>query len=194
MGVHAPEASLPAGLDPRIIDYTGRVRSELDDPDFADAYLQATCKFFLGTGSGIYILSSMFGRPVAYANMLPYGECGRLPHDIVIFKNSRDVNTGNLIPYGEMISRGVDSDWLTEEEISLLEAQGIEFVDNTSDDIRNLVLEMNERLDGTWKANPEDKQLQEQFVKISPARHFNSNEFPGRVGAAFLRKNRLLLT
>ena len=188
-----PETLLPEGADHRIIDYTGRVRATLDDPDFADAYLQATCKFFLGTGSGIYILSSMFGVPVAYANMLPYGECGRMPHDIVIFKNSRDRKSGDLIPYRDMIARGVDTDWLTEDELEKLEADGIEFLENTPDEIRALVLEMNERLDGTWNPTPEDDTLQDRFLDVSPVRHFDGSGFPGRVGAVFLRENKGLI-
>ncbi|PPR11170.1 MAG: hypothetical protein CFH41_01271 [Alphaproteobacteria bacterium MarineAlpha11_Bin1] len=193
MGVHTPAELLPAGLHPNIVDYTGVVRPTLSDPDFADTYLQATCKFFVGTGSGIYILSSMFGVPVAYANMLPYGECGRMPHDIVIFKNSRYKRSGELIPYRHMIARGVDSDWLTLDELEKLDADGVEFLENTPDEILALVREMNERLDGEWQPESDDDMLQSRFIEISPARHFDGSGFPGRVGALFLRDHRELI-
>lgn len=193
MGIHQPEELLPSGLDQRIIDYTGTVRQTLDDPDFADAYLQATCKFFLGTTSGIYVLSSMFGVPVAYANMIPYGECGRMPHDIVIFKKCRNRTTGEFIPFPDLIARGLDADWLTLDELEKLDQDGIEFVENTGEEILDLAREMNMRLDGTWKSDPEDEELQRRYIALSPARCFDGSGFPGRVGAAFLQAEKHLL-
>lgn len=192
MGIHQPEECLPGGLDPHIVDYTGTIRPTLNDPDFADVYLQATCKFFLGTTSGIYILSSMFGVPVAYANMIPYGECGRMPHDIVIFKKCRNQKTGDFISFPELIKRGLDADWLTFDELMALEKEGIEFVENTGAEILALAREMNMRLDGVWESGSDDEALQKQFVELSPARCFDGSGFPGRVGAEFLRENRHL--
>ncbi len=193
MGIHRPEERLPEGLDPRIIDYTGNIRATLADPDFADAYIQATCKFFLGTTSGIYILSSMFGVPVAYANMIPYGECGRMPHDIVIFKKCRNRNSGSLLPFGEMIDRGLDADWLTVEEVKGFEEEGIEFLENDGDEILALAREMNMRLDGNWESAPQDDELQKKAQETFPARAFDGSGFPGKIGAVFLRQNRHLL-
>jgi putative glycosyltransferase (TIGR04372 family) len=193
MGIHQPEELLPSGLDHRIIDYTGKIRPTLDDPDFLDAYLQATCKFFLGCTSGIYQLSSIFGVPVAYANMIPYGECGRMPHDIVIFKKCRNKKSGKFIPFPELIKRGLDADWLTLEELEQLDRDGIEFVENTESEIFDLACEMNLRLDGMWKPNPEDEELQRRYLALSPARCFDGSPFPGMVGAKFLRLNSHLL-
>ena len=193
MGIHHPEELLPDDIHPNIIDYNGKVRSTLDDPDFSDAYLQATCKFFLGCTSGIYQLSSIFGVPVAYANMVPYGECGRMDHDIFIVKKCRNRANGEFIPIQEMINMGVDSDWLTLEEIEKLENQGIEFVENTDEEILDLAKEMNMRLDGRWKPTPEDEKLQKRYREISPAICFDGSPFPGMVGAEFLRSNKRLL-
>lgn len=193
MGIHEPEEFLPEGLDPRVVDYTGRIRPTLEDPDFVDAYLQANAKFFVGTTSGIYILSSMFGVPVAYANMIPYAECGRAAHDIVIFKKVRDRKTGRFLTFPQAIERGIDADWLTLDELNALEADGLEFVENTGEEVLGLVREMNERLDKTWRPAPEDEELHARFLALSPARCFDGSGFPGRVGAAFLREHRALL-
>jgi putative glycosyltransferase (TIGR04372 family) len=193
MGIHRPEELLPANRHPRIIDYTGVIRPTLDDPEFADVYLQANCKFFLGCTSGMYLLSSMFGVPVAYANMIPYGECGRMPHDLFIVKRCRDRTTGAFIPFSKLIARGLDADWLTLEELNQLEADGIEFVENSSEEILALAKEMNMRLDGRWQPAPEDEELQKKYRAISPARCFDGSDFPGHVGAEFLRQNQDLL-
>lgn len=193
MGIHRPEERLPAGLDPRIIDYTGSIRPTLDDADFADTYIQATCKFFLGTTSGIYILSSMFGVPVAYANMIPYGECGRMPHDIIIFKKCRNRSTGEFLSFPEAIERGIDADWLTLDELMALDREGVEIVENSGEEILALVCEMNLRLDGNWTPEPTDDALQERSHELFTARAFDGSGFPGRIGAQFLRDNRKLL-
>lgn len=193
MGIHRPEEQLPADIDPRIIDYTGKIRPTLDDPDFADAYIQANCKFFLGTTSGIYILSSMFGVPVAYANMIPYGECGRMPHDIIIFKKCRDRASGKFISFPRLIERGIDADWLTLDELMALDSEGIEIIENDGAEILALVREMNMRLDGTWTPDPTDDELQKRSHELFTARAFDGSGFPGRIGAQFLRDNRALL-
>ena len=193
MGIHEPEESLPSDRHRQIIDYTAVVRPTLPDPEFADAYLQATCKFFLGATSGIYLLSSMFGVPVAYANMVPYGECGRMPHDIVIFKKCRDRASGRFINIPALVARGLDADWLTLDELMQLEKEGLEFVENSGDEILALAREMNMRLGGVWRPAPEDDALQAAFRAISPARGLDGSDFPGRVGAEFLRTNRDLL-
>ena len=193
VGLHEPEECLPKNIHPNIIDYTGRIRPMLADPDFADIYLQAHCKFFLGTTSGIYILSSMFGVPVAYANMIPYGECGRMDHDIFIVKKCRDRHKNTFIPFPELIAKGMDSDWFTENEINAFEADGIEFVENNPDQILELTREMFLRLSSSWADTPEDEKLQHIYRQMSPAKNLDGSEFPSRVGSEFLRQNMELL-
>ncbi len=193
MGIQPPEQALPEGLPPQILDYTSTIRPTLEDPDFADTYLQATCKFFVGCTSGIYILSSIFGRPVAFTNMVPYGECGRNLDDIFIVKKCRRRDSGEFIPFPELISMGLDSDWLTEEELRDLDRRGIEFVENSPEEILALVREMNMRLDGTWHGQPGDEDLQKLYREICPTKCFDRSPFPGFVGSEFLRTNHRLI-
>lgn len=188
MGMHRPERLIQPGHE-RVIDYTGTIRPTLDDPDFADTYLQATCRFFLGTGSASYLLSSIFGVPIAYANMVPFGECGRVTHDLYIFKKCRDVNGGKFLPYPALIARGVGADWLTLAELEALERDGIEFVENTPAEILDLVTEMHRRLEGTWQETDEDRRLQALFAAMYPDKGHDRSCFPGRYGAMFLRAN-----
>ena len=195
MGIHKPEFELnEKDINSKIIDYTSKVRPYLNNPDLIDTFLHSNCKFFLGTTSGIYILSSMFNVPVAYTNMIPYGECGRADHDIFILKKCRSKLTKKFLTFQELIDIGMDSDWLTEEEIKKYEQDGIEFVENTEEEIYDLVVEMNERIDGNWASEKEDDLLMNKFRVISPAICFDGSPFPGKVGANFLRKNKLLLS
>ena len=81
---------------------------------------------------------------------------------------------------------------------------GIELVENTKDEISEVVKEMDDRLNGTWKSNEEDDELQNRFWSIFPKKTIlpyghNSREIPlhgeikSRIGAEFLRQYRNLL-
>ena len=65
-------------------------------------------------------------------------------------------------------------------------------VENTSQEIIALAVEMHERLQGTWKETKEDRDLQEKFRSLF---EFSDIQYkmPCRVGAAFLRENKFML-
>lgn len=50
--------------NPKIIDYATKYRS-----DFADIYLSAKCKFFVGCSAGILCVPYIFHVPVIQANV-----------------------------------------------------------------------------------------------------------------------------
>ena len=68
----------------------------------------------------------------------------------------------------------------------------IELINNTQQQIVDVVEEMEKRLDGTWKNNEEDDELQKRFWS-----HFESSNKHGiirsKIGAKFLRENKDLL-
>ena len=72
------------------------------------------------------------------------------------------------------------------------EEKGIELINNTQQQIVDVVEEMEKRLDGTWKNNEEDDELQKRFWS-----HFESSNKHGiirsKIGAKFLRENKDLL-
>jgi len=72
------------------------------------------------------------------------------------------------------------------------EERGFEPVENTAEEITELVIEMDERLKGTWKSNEEDEQLQRRFWSLFKPTELNG-VFLTRIGAGFLRENRSLL-
>ena len=72
------------------------------------------------------------------------------------------------------------------------EKMGIELINNTPQEILDVVDEMEKRLNGTWQGNDEDDELQRRFWI-----HFVSSDFYGsirsRIGSKFLRENKNLL-
>ena len=90
--------------------------------------------------------------------------------------------------FREIIKSGAGMIYHTE----LFEQQGIELIENTSEEIRDVVIEMDERLNGTWETTEQDEEFQRQFWSL-----FKPNEkntvFRCRTGTKFLRQNKDLL-
>ena len=65
-------------------------------------------------------------------------------------------------------------------------------IDNTPDEILELTIEMNERLNGTFESTKEDEELQHLFRSLFAASNI-CDGVPSRIGTSFLRKNKKLL-
>ena len=65
---------------------------------------------------------------------------------------------------------------------------GVENIPNTSEEITDVVMEMNSRIDGNWKTTSEDYELQEKYRALHSRKDdaFGSN---GLIGTQFLRDN-----
>jgi len=74
----------------------------------------------------------------------------------------------------------------------LFESHEIELVENTPDEIKDAVIEMDERLKGTWETTKEDEELQKRFWSLFKPNVLN-NVFRSRIGAKYLFDNRELL-
>ena len=89
---------------------------------------------------------------------------------------------------GEIINSGVGRFLYTEK----YENMGIELIENTPEEILDVVDEMDQRLKGTWQMAEEDEELQMRFWS-----YFKSSDLHGvicsRIGAKFLRQNKELL-
>ena len=71
---------------------------------------------------------------------------------------------------------------------------GIEVIKNTPEEILDAVIEMEARLNGTWKTTEEDNELQRRFwsfFKSSP-HHNPDGKLRGRIGSNFLKQNKIL--
>ena len=178
---------------PGVIDYaTNGMRS-----DFMDIYLGAKCSFCVSTGSGFDAVPMIFRRPVAFVNFVPLVHLHTFSAKILaITQRCQLAGNGHELSLREIFARGA---WLVESRSDDL-ASGIRLVENTPEEIRDLALEMAERLEGTWKPQVEDEDLQKRFWRLFPrnAPGFDRGrrwhgEIRARFGAAFLRANRAWL-
>jgi putative glycosyltransferase (TIGR04372 family) len=156
--------------------------------DEMDVFLAAACRFFLGDTSGLFLVSTVFGVPCALANMIPITARGFSPKDLNIFKFLKDRQTGRRLSFREMFSSPTAR---LRNSRAYLDC-GIEPVDNTPEEITELVQEMFARLDGSFVETRDDKSRAAAFDgMIRPDDYCYGSGC--RVAASFLRRHRNLL-
>lgn len=170
-------------VNKHIVDYASKHRT-----DFADVYLLTHCKFFLGCTAGNFILPSAFGIPCALANMTPLATAARNSNDLFIPKKYWHAEFGRFLKFHEILELGAGRWHRTQQ----FEEAGITAIENTAEEILDLAIEMNARLDGTWIPHAGDDDLQARYRSLFPLNSPIAG-YPSRVGAIFLRKNRHLL-
>ena len=169
--------------NPNIIDYATKFRT-----DFADAYVMAHCKFFIGDTAGTFMLGALFNVPYAMVNYVPIGGCARSERDIFVPKRYWHKSKKRFLTLREIIEIGGDR-WMRSE---YFERAGILLIDNTVEEILEVIKELNARIDGTWVPHEGDEALQQRFREIFPPNHYMTG-FRSRVGAEFLRRHKYLL-
>lgn len=153
-----------------------------------DVILCARARFFLGTTSGLFYVSTVFGVPCALANMVPTSVMAPLASDISIPKLLYDERKSRLLRFDEILGSPVGNFLYTK----LYTDAGIRIIENTPEDIRELASEMLDRLEGKHVETPEDEELQERFRRLLKPGTYSYGA-ASRVGTAFLRKYRHLL-
>ncbi len=172
----------------RIIDYALNYRT-----DFMDIFILSKCKFFLSASTGPITVAALFRKPVAYVNVVSmlcnvYEACA--PYDLMIFKKYWCKDEKRFLSAKEIVNRGMAYFNRTE----LFVENNIELIENTSEEIRDLALEMHRRLNGEWQESEEEITLQNLFwshVGLEEERKKGVPSF--RIGAMFLQKNKWLL-
>jgi putative glycosyltransferase (TIGR04372 family) len=156
--------------------------------EWMDVFLAASCRFFLGSDSGLFSVAMLFGTPCAIANLVPTAVSTFRSTDLGIPKLMWSRAEGRFLTFAEVFESNVCHCWYEDE---FAEA-GVDVVDNSADDVRDLALEMLDRLDGIRADGDEEDRLQEQFRSLKRPEHFSYGA-AGRVGDAFLKKHLAIL-
>ena len=171
--------------NPKIIDYAHKgYRTEL-----LDIYLCANCHFFVSCGTGLDGVPWFFKKPIVFINFVHLEHINSWsPRYITIFRKYWLNKESRFMSVQEILGSGAGR-FLKGEQY---ENMGIELIDNTSEEIMDVVDEMDKRLNGAWSTTEEDEELQRRFWSF-----FKSSDLHGvirsRVGTKFLRQNRALL-
>ena len=170
----------------RVIDY-----AHLDiKSEWMDIFLCASCQFFLGSSSGLAWVATVFGKPSACANQVPLSVVlPYTPGDLGIPKLYWSAEQSRYLTFQEIL----DSPMGNFRYAHLYENAGIEVQENSRDEIRDLALEMLDRLEGKVLYTKEDNHLQNQFQSLLKPEHYCYG-VESRIGRDFLRKYSVLLS
>ena len=175
------------------IDYANEYYDEL-----LDIVLAKDCKFYIGDSSGIVWLPMVLNRPIALRNWIPvFLDSETLPynsHNLMKFKKYYKKDENRFLSIKEMM----EIEKKVKYNGNLYVQYGIEVIENSAEEILDLVMEMNARIDGKWIETVEDIKLQEKYQRIYKEwfmkQHYKeSTMLRMKVGTLFLRKNAFLL-
>ena len=187
LGVIRMGQSVDNAIDPsscKIIDYASTSRSE-----FGDIWLLGNCKFVIaGAGTGFYWPASALNKPSLLTDSYGLFNTSYGQHDLKTPQLAWSLSEKKLKPFSWLIAQGAG--WGHKKSLI---AGDIEIIKNTAEEITEVVLEMNQRLDGTWIETDEDVELQNRFKKLREVVPKWQVQEAVRIGAAFLRRYQHLL-
>ena len=175
--------------NPKVIDYaTLGMRTE-----FMDIYLGAKCRFCISTTAGFDEIPIIFRKPIAYTGCVPIAFIETHNKEtLILTKHHINKRNQKELTVSEIFSSNVAVSISTNE----FKKNEIELKENSSEEIKDLVVETEERLTGCWNETEEDLLLQKKFWSI-----FEENinqlrlkmplrgKIKSRFGAKFLRDN-----
>ena len=186
-----------AGFD-NCIDYANKYYDEL-----MDIALMKDCKFYVGDSNGVCIFPMALNTPYALKNVIPVFSdiFGSDPQDIqnlYIFKKYYSKIKNRFLSIKEMIEIDkivISCGYGINKKYAEL---GVEIIENSAEEVLDLVMEMNARIDGEWVETEGDIKRQEEYRRIfeqwrKQENYRESEVLRAQVGALFLRKNSFLL-
>lgn len=179
------------------VDYAG-----LNASDFNDLALARKCTFMVCASTGAYLMAYLFRKPLLIVNHVLYslagGACGYTGMELFIPKKLYSISMKRFLTLNEIIE--------IEQECLLwgdnYRRRGIEFINNTPEEICDAVEEMIERINGTWVDTEEDRKAYERYAEIyekmkiramENERNWMGGPPPFKIAASYLRNNMYLL-
>lgn len=174
---------------PKVIDYANHpLRC-----DFLDIYFSANCEFCISTCTGLDCVSQAFRRPVLLTNISPVFTETLMWYPCTLFipKMLKNKNTDQPLKFSKTaeIIKSISKPVLAE-----LDKRGLKIVENSEDELLEVVKEMEERVTGSWRSSNDNKLLQDEYwdnhKKHAP---IFVNDIYIKIGSAFLKQNGLYL-
>jgi putative glycosyltransferase (TIGR04372 family) len=175
--------------NPQIIDYaTNGMRSE-----FMDIYLGAKCTFCISSSLGWDSIPEIFNRPIVYTNILPIGYLRTSSKkSINLSKHFVRIIDNKELNLSEIFSDELGFLLRSEDYFK----RGIKLVENSSEEILDVVKEMIELINNNFILSEELERLQKYFWKKFPVSSLEKNNhrpLHGKINAiyssTFLKKN-----
>jgi putative glycosyltransferase (TIGR04372 family) len=166
-----------------VIDYA---HHPLKSPQL-DLILCASCKYILGSTSGICLVGGLFGVPSAIANMVPTADLWYGPQDISIPKKIWSEKQGKYLSLQESLQYPHGCFRYARQ----FAAAGLRLIENSPEDIADLSSEMMSRLSAKNFTVPEDTLTSSMYEAYADER-YTSLHSCSHLGAGYFRKHFIL--
>ena len=160
---------------PHVIDYAHHeIRC-----DWMDIFLGATCRFCIGTSSGYFVVSSLFGKPVLLTNC-PQSACyySLRNYDIFLPRLLKNIQTDELVSFEHYMSPRVGTFFQNKH----YGEDGLCWVENTPEELEAATQNMLERTSNNSSFHKSDDDLQRSFKMLAETCGF---KYHGRPVKAF---------
>ena len=157
---------------PNAVDYAHSAKRE----DWMDVFLWAEGRFFIGTLSGPQMIPSTFGKPVAITNCGPIPTAAGTKDDILLPKQYRFDEEKRYLNLEERLFKCAD-----QQSISVLKTMGIRVIDNSPEELRDVAVEMMDRLEGRHEDTEQESATQARFADLAATREM----YPIKLARAF---------
>jgi putative glycosyltransferase (TIGR04372 family) len=165
-----------------VVDYAHSAQKT----DWMDVFLWGTCRFYVGTSSGPAYVPNLFGVPSVFTNWFPTGTRPLNSADLYIPKLHWYQSDGDFAPFLESLAPPLGYIHINQT----LKRLGVTIQENTREELRDVVVEMLDRLEAKTLYTAEDGELQTAFnLAATHARSYGN----ARIGRDFVRKYRRLL-
>ena len=164
---------------PRIIDYAFHEQKN----DFTSIYLAARCHFAISSGLGIDSVTEAFRRPVCYTNYVPLAYLRTYhPNSLTIWKHHE--KDGKRMSVEEIHESGA----ATYMESATFEANNVKLIDNTPQELLDVVEEMADMMEGRFRPDAQEAFWKAWPMTECPFHHYNLHGVLNtRIGSKFLR-------
>jgi len=161
--------------------------------DFLDIFLALKCFFCVTSGSGYDQIPVCARKPVVHTNMAPIGYFWSwYKKSLSIFKYYYDFKTNKKLSLTEINNLALSEALNTQYYI----LKGVYLKENQPREIKDVVIEMERRLNKKWKEKKINKKLHKKFWNLinSKAKGINGirlhNKFLSKIGYNFLLSNK----
>lgn len=159
--------------------------------DLMDLFLIAGCTFYVGGSGGLDSVAWLLRRPSIATNHIPIANFHIGFSHLVIPKKLRILGQPRFLTTEEISKLGLEEAYRT----SQYRDAGVVIVDNSSEEIRDVAIELHENICGLNEYSEADECLQKKFWQqfpLSTTKH-GHGEILCRVGRQFLIENQWLL-
>lgn len=147
--------------------------------DKNDILLVGNSRLYIGTNSGLAILSYKFRIPACFVNYVPFSKSSWIPNSFYFPKIYKNKKTGHILTISELIRAPIFN------SIEMEDYNNFEIVENSKDDILNFVKEYIDRIDKKYVDSKEVLLIREKFIDlISKKFNYGNNN----ISSYFLKK------